>query len=915
MAATDTPAAKPSLAVKFPFLTQDGKEFSDLEKLLTDLSQQSGGYYLLGANNCWHGGIHITDEKFDYHKKTHPVRCIMDGSVIAYRLNKNYPTQKWQAKSTLPATDLKFSNGFCLIKHEYESPANQTEGEHKSKTNKLTFYSLYMHLADYNTYVSETANTDKTIAITKNTQARDTANINHVIGVLKSGSTLKVDTQQQAYQASVQGQSYNYYKGTVESKATGSAESVVVGATVYLYSGCFPAGTFTTPEKTISPGYWKAKVTGKSKERMKVYRTEQACKNRTTPHDALLNEQQTVTFESDQVKSATINGETHKIAPCTIANTATFAHDIRLDEGWMIVDESQVSWEKIEPTEFDNIVKLSEPLPISAGDPVGFMGIWESPVDPIAAGTTKIKYQMHIELFTTDDKTALDKFLNNDAKLTTGKKYLKVPKSSMLYSSDGHGSFVNPHALLNAARDYVFEESACTQVKDTAGTVFYNIKGIRTGEAAIGPIDTAHVKIEGNVKLVTQYDWKELGFSTLEETDNDSDGYIDPDKIPSTLFKDIFKRVDGINSRNGQGDGNLTGKEIQNALQQDKDLRNDLYKIIAGHPSEWHSTTQNNIKKLFEDFKAQNTEEEYKNFNQFEVDRFLQCEFVSQIDGLTQKLWHFHPLMVLTELNNCQSWITKEQLKLIAPNMTSANCSFYIDAINDLPNKFELKNIMSRSHLLAQMLHESASFQYKKELTRANNLPDYYPYIGRGALQITYFDNYKSYGDFIGDTFVGSEVNMEKLENEPHYINAAGWYWCEFKNITQYSDNDDFIMCTALVNGGFNHFDDRLNYLNNAIRVLGIESEATKNHSGEYMFSESEIYNRIKLAYGWGLWSDPSSNKIGKEKNAADAKAGYERFIELCNNGYVESSPIKKKFYGKTFSQAKLFAEQRIEEL
>ncbi len=625
MAATNTPAANPPLAVKYPFVTEDGKEFSDLEKLLTDLGQQSGGYYLLGANNCWHGGIHITDEKFSHHKKTHPVRCMMDGTVIAYQLNNHYPTQKWQAKSTLPATDLKFSNGFCLIKHEYASPANP-----------LTFYSLYMPLADYNTYVADSANTEKTIAITKNTKARDATNINHAIGVLKSGSMLKVDTQQQPYKAVANGQQHDYYKGTIESKAAGSDDTVAVSTTVYLYSGCFPAGTFATTEKPALPGYWKSTVIGKSKERMRVYRTEQACKDRTTPHDALLNEQQTVSFDSAQVKSAKINGKALKIALCKIDNAATFAHNTRLNEGWMIVDESQVNWEKVEPTEFDRIVKCN--FPIKAGAPIGFMGIWESPADPIGAGTTKTKHQMHVELFTTDDKAALDKFLNNEARLTTGKKYLKVPKGSKLYSSDGHGGFVNPHELLNAARDYVFEESACTQVKDPAGTVFYNIKGIRTGEAATGPVDFAHVKIEGGVKLVTQYDWKELGFTTLEETNNDADGYIDPDKIPSALFKDIFKRVDGINSRNGQGDGTLTGQEIKDALQQDKELRNDLYKMITGHPSEWHSTTQNNIKKLFEEIKAQNTEEEYKNAIQFEIDRFLKCEFVSQIEGLTQKL-------------------------------------------------------------------------------------------------------------------------------------------------------------------------------------------------------------------------------------------------------------------------------------
>ncbi len=445
---TANQAAKPLLAVKYPFVTEDGKEFSDLEKLLTNLGQQSGGYYLLGANNCWHGGIHITDEKFVHHKTTHPVRCMMDGVVIAYRLNKNYPTQKWQANSTQPAADLKFSNGFCLIKHEYASPANQTEGENKGKMNKLTFYSLYMHLADYSTYVPDSANQEKTITITKDTNARDTANINHKLGELTSGSTVKVDTQQQPYKAKINGKFYNYYRGTVVSKAVDSTESIAVGALVYLYASCFPAGTFSVAEKPRFPSYWKATVTGKSKQPMAVYSSEQACKEHQKNAIARLNPEQMVTFYSEQISYATVKSKSLKIALCEFPASSTFGRgpETNLKNGWMIVDESQVSWEKVEPTDFDQIVKLSKPLPISAGDPIGFMGIWESPEEPIAAGTTKTKYQMHVELFTANDKAALDQFLNNEAKLTSGKKYLKVPKGTQLYASDSHGNYVYVHA-------------------------------------------------------------------------------------------------------------------------------------------------------------------------------------------------------------------------------------------------------------------------------------------------------------------------------------------------------------------------------------------------------------------------------------------------------------------------------------
>ena len=77
MSTTNSPVRKP-LAVKYPFVTESGQDYRDLESLLNDLGAQSGGYYLLGANNFWHGGIHITDEKFIQHKKDHPVRCMMD---------------------------------------------------------------------------------------------------------------------------------------------------------------------------------------------------------------------------------------------------------------------------------------------------------------------------------------------------------------------------------------------------------------------------------------------------------------------------------------------------------------------------------------------------------------------------------------------------------------------------------------------------------------------------------------------------------------------------------------------------------------------------------------------------------------------------------------------------------------------
>ncbi len=641
MSTTNSTVGKP-LTVKYPFVTASGQDYRDLDTLLNDLGAQSGGYYLLGANNYWHGGIHITDEKFAQHKKDHPVRCMMDGEVIAYRLNLQYPTQSWQVNSQLPAKDIRYSNGFCLVRHKYTSQSNQEEGAQNGETNQLTFYSLYMHLADYKTYTADAVSEPKMVAITKDVRAREPGHLSHSLGVLKHGSQILVDPAQTPLPFG----SNQYYQVTIKTPAAGSGATLTAETPVYLYAGCFPDGTFSATEKPKLPVYWKGTVTAYSKEPMKVYDTKENCIQRTVEPIARLNERQTFTFQLDKaIRNVMIKGVSHSIAECQYPTSATFGYE-PCSSGWMIVDESQVIWDKLEPTEFDSIVKFSEPLPIFAGDPIGLMGVWESPKAPYTNNDIQSKMLMHMELFAADDKSALGKFLSNEAGLKTGKKYLKVPKGSKLYSSDGDGSFVHPHELLSAARDYVFEESACTQVKDTAGTVFYNLKGIRNGEGATGPIDFAHVKIEGEVKLVTQHDWNELGFTSIEEINDNSDGYVDPDKIASPLFQDIFKKIDSSH------DGMISGEEIKNALQRDKELRNDLFKMIAGHPSEWHRITQTNMKTKFDELNAQNTDENYKKANQLELDKFLKFEFVSQVDGLTQKFWHFHPVIATGVLKN-----------------------------------------------------------------------------------------------------------------------------------------------------------------------------------------------------------------------------------------------------------------------
>jgi hypothetical protein len=164
--------------------------------------------------------------------------------------------------------------------------------------------------------------------------------------------------------------------------------------------------------------------------------------------------------------------------------------------------------------------------------------------------------------------------------------------------------------------------------------------------------------------------------------------------------------------------------------------------------------------------------------------------------------------------------------------------------------------------------------EFTTEGINSNNpLPAYWPYIGRGLIQITLEANYRAYGEYVGENFTGNPDYL-KMAQTPHCVKTIGWYWTVLKNLRNISDTDDFIMCTAMVNGGFNGYNDRLKYINSAIKALNIKPCAKLNRDGKYHLAESRAYNNAKFSFAWGVWSDPGSTKHGKTKNAEQALIG-----------------------------------------
>lgn len=186
----------PTPAWSFPFQHRGGKEhqhgglYTGSPSLSTAaLPRALDGYYPVGASGIWHGGIHFDAGTGSLLKQRDGVRCLKDGEVVAYLVNKTYPAIEFRGNGARAL----YSTGFTLVRHRLEcpsppppaptaAPAKTTPAPAAtaktapalaatSKTaplpaapakpgpagpappaNALTFYSLYMHQLDYQGY-------------------------------------------------------------------------------------------------------------------------------------------------------------------------------------------------------------------------------------------------------------------------------------------------------------------------------------------------------------------------------------------------------------------------------------------------------------------------------------------------------------------------------------------------------------------------------------------------------------------------------------------------------------------------------------------------------------------------------------------------------------------------------------------
>jgi predicted chitinase len=123
------------------------KDTRDPLQQLTHLANATAGYYPLGRNGLWHGGVHFDSGTAAGLKQQSSVHCLADGEVVAYRLDRESPkTTYYDHKITVAKP---FSRNFALVRHRLQPPKIQGCTD---KPPSLVFYSLYMHLQDWVNY-------------------------------------------------------------------------------------------------------------------------------------------------------------------------------------------------------------------------------------------------------------------------------------------------------------------------------------------------------------------------------------------------------------------------------------------------------------------------------------------------------------------------------------------------------------------------------------------------------------------------------------------------------------------------------------------------------------------------------------------------------------------------------------------
>lgn len=869
--------------LSFPICRADGQAFASLSDIEPLLASESSGHFVLGANHSWHGGIHFSDRSVPQHRHEQPLRCMMDGTVVAYRLNRTYPSQRWMGQS------LAYSTGFCLIRHDYCSARRDPAGEGSSEgeCNRLRFYSLYLHLADYQSY-QPTVTTARIVRLKQRLYVRQAEDVQQRLGKLGADSEITLldepSTSLVIVESTPSGpreRTLRFIKGRVSRKASGSQRQVGLHQEVWV-ADCEEYVEHLVCHQENggrhSPGYWASQVAARLRNPYPIYRSAEALQRDDESPEGRLQVGSRLQFNRLELREISREGRRMQIALCTLHEgiSGSRAEPVT-GQVWVEISDQTLIQQPLPPEQFEQIVECQ--IPIRAGEAIGFLGRYQTPAEPLALGHHTDEYRVHIELFSDETETVLRDFLGNPAGLTQGASFVRLRGDEQLFDRQqqvGSCQF-SERAQCPDPDQWV---AIRRREQDAQGSHWCELATVRSGFASLNQV---YVR-EQEISPISQFDLARLGFAVVDGGEHGHGIVLQASEVPG-LFTNVWQQLDG------NQDGMVDAAEIAAALRDERH-REQLQKCIIHHPSEWSLAWQQQVKGHLQQLKSQAVgrgREGEPSRQALELEEQRLAELV--MERFPTPLFFFHPLVMINQLMPVitQSLlVVLEMLSVLVPGIERRDCSLLLRYLNQYMQAYEINTPLRVCHFLAQVAHES-KFQPRAEnlnyspqrmreiygcrggpsqydetrddcrqgrisarnglwsnsdyyarnpehlgsLVYANRMDnenestgDGYKYRGRGLIQLTGKRNYRK---FTNDHNHRYPERMMDFLQEPELVSSdlefavesACFYWGLYR-INDAADRDDIDAVTTIINNGRNGMEDRRSKLSAIKRHLNI---------------------------------------------------------------------------------------------
>lgn len=607
--------------MRLPIVKQDGTEFENAEEL-SKLIQDAGDDLYLLTTQTWHGGIHISEDSAPWAKDTYPVRCIADGEVVAYRMMEDYLTSEFKGET------LNYSNSFCLVRHHYE------QEDDKGQKQGFTYYSLYMHLCPWKQWPSTERYRLNQRRNVRNSVPQNGQQAPAV--TLPVGETFEPVEGEAIQQGQINGVAYDFMRIRMLSEGVSNSQVLATKGTDTLWIAKDEA---VMEQISVSrPNWIYDQVEATVKEKMNGRADPKPNKGQTgfklagdPAHSISAGTK--IRFDAHRVQFQEIGGKARKMARCELPESGR--------SQWVCIEEQYIDIISETPTQLDKLYELPSPVPIRAGDTIGYLGLYESPAS-LEGGKTD-NAMIHLEVFSPEDDV---------------------------------------EAVVNSKK------------------------------------------------------WQDEGFRLVDGSD--CDGVLDPGKVP-----DFFR---SLCSPDEESKPAILDAEAVRERLTDSETAEERHKIVAKHNSEWWTPKS---KAMMERFQEIYPSPGSLALIKHESKRVEKLSWMDQLANLKLNAvnWHLYPLSL-----------------------------FYFDeAKYNFSNKFEtIKTIIREckkqglsqdeqiAYVLATVKRETGDTfrpviegNWLSEEYRRKNF-SYYPYYGRGFVQITHKSNYKKYSDKLEIDLVGN---------------------------------------------------------------------------------------------------------------------------------------------------------------